>query len=166
MPENTESINKAYLLTGSNLGDRLLQLDLARENIGCYCGQILQPSAIYETAPWGKPDQAPFLNQALAISTALDPVSLMKAILEVEKISGRKRLEKYGPRIIDIDILLYNDLVMERFDLQIPHPQLTNRRFALEPLSEIAPRLIHPLFRKSILQLLAECRDPLNVKKI
>jgi 2-amino-4-hydroxy-6-hydroxymethyldihydropteridine diphosphokinase len=120
---------------------------------------------LYETAAWGKTDQPSFLNQALEIETELDAVQLMKQILEIEKFMGRERKEKYGPRVIDIDILLFNN---EQYDLpflEIPHPQMQNRRFALTPLAEIANDLQHPVLKKSIGQLLRECPDKLEVKK-
>jgi 2-amino-4-hydroxy-6-hydroxymethyldihydropteridine diphosphokinase len=158
-------MNKAYLLTGGNVGDRVSHLKEAAENMERYSGKIMQRSSLYETAPWGKIDQAPFLNQALLLSTSLDASALLKIILEVEEKSGRKRAEKYGPRIIDIDILFFNNEILNQPDLKIPHPQIQNRRFALQPLCEIAPGWVHPVFKKTILQLLKECPDKLDVKK-
>jgi 2-amino-4-hydroxy-6-hydroxymethyldihydropteridine diphosphokinase len=159
-------MNKAYLLIGGNEGDRFLNLKKALESIGHNIGSILQQSSLYETAPWGKNDQATFLNQALEISTKRDAASLMSEILKTERSLGRKRVEKNGPRTIDIDILLFNDEVYQETDLKIPHPELPNRRFALQPLSEIAPDLIHPVLHQSIRDLLLACTDKLDVKKI
>ncbi|HEV3252422.1 MAG TPA: 2-amino-4-hydroxy-6-hydroxymethyldihydropteridine diphosphokinase, partial [Puia sp.] len=144
-------MNRAYLLTGGNVGDRVSHLKQAAESMERYSGKIMEKSSLYETAPWGKIDQAPFLNQALLLSTSLDASALLKIILEVEEKSGRKRAEKYGPRIIDIDILFFNNEILNRPDLKIPHPQIQNRKFALQPLCEIAPGWVHPVFQKTIL---------------
>lgn len=159
-------MNKAYLLTGGNEGDRFLHMQQARTNIELICGQVLQVSSLYETAPWGKAGQADFLNQVLLIQTNLDPQHLLKAILRIEEKGGRIRTWKNAPRTIDIDILFYNDLILDEPGLTIPHPRITERRFVLEPLNEISPEFQHPLFRKTISRLLLECRDELAVKKI
>jgi 2-amino-4-hydroxy-6-hydroxymethyldihydropteridine diphosphokinase len=159
-------MNKAYLLTGGNEGDRYLQLQQARTNIEHICGQFLLVSSLYETAPWGKPDQPDFLNQVLLVETKLGPQALLRAILSIEEKGGRKRTVKNAPRSIDIDILFYNLLVLEEPGLSIPHPRIADRRFVLEPLNEISPEFIHPVFGKSIHQLLLECKDELAVKKI
>lgn len=158
-------MNTAYLLTGGNLGDREKNLAAAKEHIHLQCGKIISASALYETAAWGKTDQPPFLNQALEIQTALNARQLMRRILKVEKLMGRERKEKYGPRVIDIDILLFNN---ERHNyplLKLPHPEMQNRRFALLPLAEIAPGIVHPVLNKTIKKLLDECADELAVKK-
>ena len=113
---------------------------------------IIQLSSLYETAAWGKTDQPSFLNQAMEIETELSAEQLIKQLLKIEKMMGRERKEKYGPRIIDIDILLFNE---EQYDLpflKIPHPEMQNRRFALIPLAEIAANIRHPVFGKSISQ--------------
>ena len=159
-------MNKAYLLTGGNEGDRFLHMKQARANIEHICGQLLQVSSLYETAPWGKLDQADFINQVLLINTAFSPQALLKAILSIEEKGGRKRTIKNAPRTIDIDILFYNNLILEEPGLSIPHPRIADRRFVLEPLNEISPELIHPVLKKSIHQLLQECRDELGVKKL
>jgi len=106
-----------------------------------------------------------FLNQALAIETTLAPSTLLQQLLAIEKTIGRMREEKYGPRIIDIDILLYNDTIQDSPSLKLPHPELPNRRFALTPLAEIAPLLIHPVVQKTITELLEICPDKLPVEK-
>lgn len=158
-------MNKAYLLTGSNLGDRETQLALARELIGEKCGTISAASALYETAAWGNTDQPAFLNQALELSTELLARQLIRKLLKIEKQMGRVRKEKYGPRLIDIDILLFNDERHNYSFLKLPHPEMQNRRFALLPLAEIAPGIIHPVLKKDIATLLVECKDELPVKK-
>ena len=159
-------MNISYLLIGGNLGDRLKNLGIARRYINSDCGEIKNKSAIYETDAWGKTDQPAFLNQALEIETTLTPDQLLKSLLGIEKKLGRRRLEKFGPRIIDIDILLYNDIIIDQPRLKIPHPELANRNFALIPLGEIAPRLIHPVFKKNISTLIEECEDKLAVRKL
>lgn len=156
-------MNKAYLLIGGNTGDRRLMLQQAIQAIHEKAGNILAQSPIYETAAWGKTDQATFLNQALAIETALDPNNLLQSLLNIEKDLGRIREEKYGPRTIDIDILLYNDLHLVTENLVIPHPELANRRFALTPLADIAPGLKHPVLHDTMQSLLKHCKDELPV---
>lgn len=156
-------MNTAYLLTGGNMGKREENLALAREAIQAYCGEIKAVSSLYETAAWGKTDQPSFLNQALQIETTLSPRQLLKQILKTEEQIGRKRKEKYGPRIIDIDILFFNQQVFDSPSLKIPHPQIQNRRFVLTPLVEIAPGLIHPVLKKTISELLSATEDQLEV---
>ena len=159
-------MNKAYLLTGGNEGDRYLNMQQARTNIEHICGRLLQVSSLYETAPWGKTDQADFLNQVLLIETKWSPRELLKAILQLEEKGGRIRTVKNAPRTIDIDILFYDQLVIEEPGLSIPHPRIADRRFVLEPLNEISPGYEHPVLHKTIHQLLLECTDQLAVKKI
>lgn len=158
-------MNKAYLLIGGNLGEREENLALARELIGRHCGSIEKASALYETAAWGKTDQPLFLNQALEVFTTLNARQLLRRILKVEKMMGRTREEKYGPRLIDIDVLLFNDEKHNYHFLKLPHPEMQHRRFALIPLAEIAPGIIHPVLKKTIGELLDDCSDPLSVNR-
>jgi 2-amino-4-hydroxy-6-hydroxymethyldihydropteridine diphosphokinase len=158
-------MSEVYLLTGGNIGDRLDYLLKAKELLKKKCGSILQESSIYETAAWGKEDQKAFLNQVLKIETNLLPETLLKTILEIEEFLGRKREVKYGPRTIDIDILFFNDRIINLDGLKIPHPQIQNRSFVLVPLNDIAPGKTHPSLHKTVSQLLAECPDPLEVNK-
>lgn len=159
-------MNKAYLLTGGNTGERKMELSRAVALIGTHSGKILKQSHLYETAAWGKTDQSPFLNQALLIETSLSAQELLKSILAIELQMGRERKEKYGPRNIDIDILLYNNDIISEPHLQIPHPEMTRRRFVLTPLAEIAPNLIHPTLHLSIKNLLDQCPDTLEVRQL
>jgi len=156
----------AYLLLGSNLGHRFSYLHQAQQLVSTHCGEIINQSSIYETAAWGLTNQPSFYNQVIILQTDIEPQQLMQSLLEIEEKIGRKREIKYGPRIIDIDILLIDDLICNTQLLELPHPFLPERRFALLPLSEVAPKLIHPLNFKSIQQLLEDCTDNLEVKKL
>ena len=159
-------MNYAYLLTGGNLGERKQNLRQARQQISLSCGKLVAESSIYETAAWGKRDQPRFLNQALKLETTLLPELLLKELLHIEDQIGRVRKEKFGPRLIDIDILFYEggeSVIMDSPHLKLPHPEVQNRRFALTPLNEIAPTLVHPVLEKNISQLLEQCPDDLEV---
>lgn len=158
-------MHKAYLLLGSNMGNRTQHLANAISFLNTI-GYIKKTSSIYETAAWGKRDQAAFLNQAVLLNTILSPYNLLKNILEIEEKLGRKRVEQYGSRIIDIDILFFDEVIIHTENLVIPHAALTNRKFTLEPLAEIAPDIIHPIYQKTIKILLKECADELKVEKL
>lgn len=158
-------MNTVYLLTGGNVGNRLEYLAKAQEGLARRCGQTGTVSSIYETAAWGKTDQPAFLNQVIQLHTLFAPPVLLEKILSIEHDIGRIRQEKYGPRTIDIDILLYGEQVIETPGLIIPHPRLAERRFVLVPLAEIAPQLVHPVYHETIESLLRKCTDPLTVKK-
>lgn len=158
-------MNKVYLLIGGNMGNRAEQLQKAVELIGQRIGTVLKQSSLYETAAWGKTDQAAFLNQALLVSTSLEPLPLLQTILGTELEMGRARLEKNGPRTIDIDIIFYNDAIINEPELIVPHPAMSQRRFVLTPLAELSPQLQHPVLKKDMQQLLSECTDLLPVHK-
>jgi 2-amino-4-hydroxy-6-hydroxymethyldihydropteridine diphosphokinase len=155
-----------FLLIGTNLGDRKKNLSIARNAIEVSVGTVLKASSIYQTAAWGKTDQPDFLNQALEVQTALSAEDVLAEILKIEGAMGRKRDQHWGERIIDIDILLFERKIMSSSALTIPHPQLQNRRFALEPLAEIGSDVIHPLLQLTIQEMLAQCSDLLEVRRI
>ena len=155
-----------FLLLGSNLGDRHLFLQQAIEHIEKEIAPVLKASSVFETQSWGKTDAPDYLNQVVMLQTGLSAQIILQKILNIEHILGRSRDEKWGPRTIDIDILLYGEAIIDEPGLQIPHPELHNRRFTLAPLAEIAPGLIHPVFNKNILQLKNELKDNLIVKKL
>lgn len=133
---------RAYLSAGSNLGDRIANLDRA---IGLIAGldgvDVIAVSSYYETEPVGFADQPDFMNCAVGIETTLDPHQLLEALLHIEKSMGRTRSVRWGPRLIDIDILIYEGLSIRTDELEIPHPRMTERAFVMVPLAEIAPGL-------------------------
>jgi 2-amino-4-hydroxy-6-hydroxymethyldihydropteridine diphosphokinase len=158
-------MNRSYLLIGGNEGDRIAQLATASAFISAAAGTVRQTSAIYETEPWGKSDQPWFLNQALELETGHDAESLLVLLLGIEEKMGRRRSEKYGARLIDIDILFFNDAIIRGPGLVIPHPEIQDRRFVLAPLDDIASDHIHPVFGRSVRELLLACTDQLEVKR-
>lgn len=145
----------AYLSLGSNLGNRAANLATAVQRIAS-TGTVRVVSSLYETEPVDVTDQPLFLNCVVALETDYTPRGLLEGLLAVEKDMGRKRTRDKGPRIIDIDILLYGDLVIDELGLKIPHPAMQQRRFVLEPLAEIAPSVCHPLLKKTAREMLAE----------
>ena len=158
-------MNTAYLLIGGNVGDRAANLQTALRRIAETCGTITSTSSLYETAAWGNTNQPSFYNQAVVVNSPLSPEALMDQLLDIELEMGRIRTQKYGPRTIDLDILMIGNLVLNTQKLTIPHPQMHNRRFALLPLAEVAPTLTHPLSDQSIEVLLQNCPDILDVQK-
>ena len=146
-----------YLGLGSNLGDRKENLEKAIEALNDFEEiEVTNKSSILETEPYGKTDQTEFMNMCAEISTRMSPLSLLETVLGIEHSLGRVREEVWGPRIIDIDILLYEDLELELDDLSIPHKEMHLRSFVLEPLSEIAPYMKHPTLDKLVIELKEE----------
>jgi len=158
-------MNKAYLLIGGNMGDRLANLNEAIHSIRMQVGTIEKTSAIYETAAWGFTEQPAFLNQALFVNTMLSAHELLQTLLTIENKLGRKRAIHMGPRTIDIDVIYFNNEVLVSENLIIPHPSMYKRNFVLIPLVEIAPDFIHPVFHKGNTMLLAACTDDCLVQK-
>jgi 2-amino-4-hydroxy-6-hydroxymethyldihydropteridine diphosphokinase len=159
-------MNDVYLLLGSNLGDRQLFLQKAIQYIENEIAPVVKASSVYETQSWGKTDAPDYLNQVILVQTNISPQVILKKILDIEIILGRRREEKWGSRTIDIDILFYGDAIISEPELEIPHPELHKRRFTLEPLSEIAPYFVHTNYKKTILTLKNELGDGLIVKKL
>jgi 2-amino-4-hydroxy-6-hydroxymethyldihydropteridine diphosphokinase len=155
-----------FLLLGSNLGDRKELLNKAIAHIETEIGAIEKRSSVYETQSWGKTDAPNYLNQVIQLKTSLPAQVVLKKILSIENIMGRVREEKWGSRIIDIDILFYGQDIIVETELNVPHPELHNRMFTLAPLSELAPDLNHPILKKSIFELKNELKDNLIVKKL
>jgi len=157
---------KTYLLLGTNLADKLGNLSKTLEQLKEKVGTLQKTSAVYETMPWGIENQNIFLNQVICLESQLSPEELLETTQKIEKEMGRVRLEKWGERLIDIDILYYENQIIDIKDLQIPHPQIPFRRFTLVPLVEIAPDFIHPILNISQKTLLENCSDNLGVERL
>jgi 2-amino-4-hydroxy-6-hydroxymethyldihydropteridine diphosphokinase len=158
-------MNIAFLLAGSNLGDRKDNLEYAASSLAT-AGTVLKISSYFETEPVGYLNQPWFFNQAIELETFLTPSELLLCCQRIETCRGRIRTFPNAPRTLDLDILLYGDLSVIQEDLIIPHPRLAERRFALEPLAQIAPDAVHPLLKKSIQSLLETCPDLSTVRLI
>lgn len=156
-------MNKAYLLLGSNEGNREEWLERCLDMLSEH-GNITALSAIYETEAWGLAEQPDFLNTAVCLETELDPTQLLAEIQQIEAALERQRTVKWGQRTLDIDIIFYNDDVIDQPDLVVPHPYLQDRGFALIPICELVPDYIHPVLQKSVTTLLEECADTLPVR--
>ena len=152
-----------YLGLGSNLGQRESNLAGAIHLLGRQV-RLLRTSSIYETAPWGYTEQPDFLNSVLEVDTSLSPPSLLDLVKAVEEEIGREPTFRYGPRLVDVDILLYGDLVIEEPDLQIPHARMHERAFVLVPLMELASEFVHPTSKLTIAQLTNQVEDKEGVK--
>lgn len=158
--------HEIFLLLGTNQGDKNANLLNALSAIEAGIGKIKKRSGVYQTAAWGKQDQEVFYNLAIEIKTICSPQELLQKLLAIEEQLGRVRAEKWGPRLIDIDILLFANRIIQEERLVIPHPRMQDRKFALIPLCEIAPDFIHPQYHVSIKTLLNQCKDPLMVERI
>ena len=158
-------MNKAYLILGSNKGNKQDHLQSALKSIEEKAGKISVKSSVFSTKAWGNTNQPDFYNQAILIETELSPQDLLKQLLFIEKEEGRIRTkEKWQERTLDIDILFYNNDIITTPELTIPHPHIQNRMFVLVPMVQIAMRFVHPLLDKSMMLLMAECEDKLEVK--
>ncbi|MFZ4428191.1 MAG: 2-amino-4-hydroxy-6-hydroxymethyldihydropteridine diphosphokinase [Saprospiraceae bacterium] len=152
----------AYLGLGSNIGDKMAYLHHATTAIGAKLGPVRAMSAVFLTDPWGLYDQPAFLNQVVLVETLLEPELLLLEVQAIERQMGRERITKWDRRIIDIDILFYDQVIYQSDTLQIPHPWIEQRNFVLAPLAEIAAAFIHPISKKSIRELLESSTDPLR----
>ena len=159
-------MNSVYLLTGSNEGDRLQQLNTCCEQLNLLAGTVVEASKIYETAAWGIEDLPPHYNQALHLHTTLSPLALLDVLQDIENTLGRKRAVRWGLRTIDIDIIYYNNQIVALPNLIIPHPLMQERNFVLAPLCEIAEDFIHPVLMKSNKELLVHSKDMLAVSPL
>jgi 2-amino-4-hydroxy-6-hydroxymethyldihydropteridine diphosphokinase len=160
---------RVYLGIGSNLEDREANLEEAVDRIGTLAGDIIRTSSIYETEPWGFSSENEFLNMVVEIETQLNPADLMDVLLKIESRLGRikeKDESQYTSRIIDIDILLYEDVIVNDVNLRIPHPLMEERKFVLVPLNEIAPDVVHPVLMKKISELLSTCSDTSEARMV
>lgn len=146
---------RAHIGIGSNLGDRQGNCQKAVALLRMEKQSVLKRSSLYETEPWGVEDQPRFINMAVEIRTGLKPEDLLRLLKKIEEDMGREHTRRWGPRVIDLDILLYDDLIIAREELRIPHPRMHERAFVLEPLAEISPLKIHPILLKNINELLA-----------
>lgn len=159
------SIKGIYLLLGTNMGDRMANLQEATSYVSTLIGPVVRSSSVYQTSAWGKRDQADFLNQVLLTDTELAPGKLLEYVLNIERIMGRMRLEHWGERIIDIDILYYNDMHIDEEYLKIPHPFIQERAFTLIPLMEMTTdEMLHPVLRQNHRQMAGACSDTLPVR--
>ena len=158
---SSEPMPIVYIQTGSNQGDRLAHLNMARSYIEDVAGTVIQASRIFKTAAWGVEEQPDFLNQVLEVRTELEPETLLDTVLNIELEMGRVRIQKWGQRLIDIDLLYYDKLIIKSEKLTLPHPYLQERNFVLYPLNDIAPQLVHPILKKTTRELMKASQDTL-----
>lgn len=159
---------KAWLSLGSNIGDSRRQLGTAVQLLGTAGEhtQVTRVSPVYSTKAWGKTDQPDFLNMAAELKTALAAPELMQLLLATEHKMGRERTEKWGPRTIDIDLLFYSDECIHLPHLHVPHPMLHERMFVLAPLNDLSPELVHPVLKKTVAELLRDCPDKTEIRRL
>ncbi len=156
-------MKQVILHLGSNVGDRVSNIQRGISHLNSNVGEVLVQSSLYETEPWGLKEQSNFLNLALRINTNLAPDKLLDEVKNIEQEVGRTKEEHWGPRVLDIDILFYEDFVLKGENLTIPHQELQNRNFVLIPLMEIAGEMMHPLLNKTIEELYIESQDRCDV---
>lgn len=159
-------MNQAYILLGTNLGDKRANLQQANLSISANLISIVSYSYIYETAAWGNTNQDNFYNQVIEVNTELSATDLLQKLLQIETQMGRVRNQKWEARIIDLDILYFNHEIIDTENLKVPHPYLHVRRFTLAPLVQIAPEFLHPVFNKTNTVLLENCSDYSEVKLV
>jgi 2-amino-4-hydroxy-6-hydroxymethyldihydropteridine diphosphokinase len=159
-------MNQAFILLGTNLGDKRAHLQNAIEQMSLSNISIIQLSSIYKTAAWGNTNQDNFYNQVIEVNTELLATDLLQILLQIETQMGRVRNQKWEARIIDLDILYYNHEIIDTENLKVPHPYLHVRRFTLAPLVQIAPQFLHPIFNKTNTVLLENCSDNSEVKLV
>lgn len=163
---NNSNFYPLYLSLGGNVGNVVETFQKAKVLISKNIGKIIIVSGLYKTAAWGLENQPDFLNQVLLVNTKLSPTQVLTQALAIEKELGRVRLQKWGERTLDIDLLFYDDSVLEEEHLIVPHPRISERKFILIPLKEISENLLHPVLKKTVSQLLSECKDELKVEKL
>jgi len=159
-------LKEVYLLLGGNVGDVRKTLCLAYDLINEKIGTIDKKSSLYSTEPWGEKNQAPFLNQCILVKTTYSAQNILQLCLEIEIALGRKRLEKWSARTIDIDILFIDNEIIDESNLKVPHPYIQKRNFALIPMHEISKEFVHPILLKTIEELKLICSDKCDVLKI
>ena len=159
-------MNEAFVLLGSNMGNSRMLLLQATKMIEQKAGEIKKTGSLYKTKAWGNIHQQDFYNQLIILHTHLSAPDLLKILLSIENKMGRERIEKNEPRLIDLDILFFDNDIINSPELIVPHPLMEKRRFVLTALNEITPGFIHPVLHKPVSQLLLECPDPLTIKKI
>jgi 2-amino-4-hydroxy-6-hydroxymethyldihydropteridine diphosphokinase len=150
---------RLFLLLGGNLGDRQATLKQAQMRLEEQVGELIAASSLYETAAWGVTDQPPYLNQVLEFKTELAPLAVLDQTQAIEQELGRVRRERWGARTLDIDLLYYDNLILQSDRLTLPHPLLPDRRFVLVPLCEVAPDFLHPILQKRNWEILHDCQD-------
>ena len=155
----------AFLSVGSNMGDRARNIVQALEALASQGSRVVKQSSLYETEPVELREQDWFLNCVVEIETNLRPRELMQVLLRIERSMGRERTVPKGPRVMDLDILLFGSESVHESHLEIPHPRMADRRFVLVPLTEIAPETVHPVMRKTIQQLLEDTPDHSEVRR-
>jgi 2-amino-4-hydroxy-6-hydroxymethyldihydropteridine diphosphokinase len=155
----------AFVALGANLGDRLAAMRAAVGRLGL-CGEVLEASPVYETEPVGYRDQPAFLNAVVKVDTALSPRALLDELLRIEAERGRVRTFRNAPRALDLDLLLYDELVIDEPGLTVPHPRLHERAFVLWPLADIAGAVVHPILKRSISDLRRGLQTPTGVRKL
>ena len=161
-------MEKVFIALGGNVGNVLENFDIAIEKISIMVGPVINQSSLYKTEPWGNKDQDDFLNKVVEVETKQTPDEVLKNILSIEKMMGRNRNkeDQFAPRSIDIDILFYGTKIINENYLVVPHPRLHLRNFVLTPLLEIAPGFIHPLLKKSIIDLSKQSNDSSLVNRV